>query len=131
VRIACCIAGHLEVEHRIAVHHIQAPRRHVAHDLHGSYDHTLTATHPQYQDHQWAACNNLVSHMPRVHTFICSTYQGTKAAVDKLRQDLLPLNLAELPMQARNLHATCLQLELRVLQMHDGKEHIRLAESGE
>lgn len=64
--------------------------------------------------------------MPKVHAFICEKYQGTKAAVNKLRQDLLSLHLAELPMQTRNLHAACLQLELCVLQMHDGK-----AEAGE
>ena len=71
-----------------------------------------------------------VSHMPQVHAFIHEKHQGTKAAVNKLRQDLLPLHLAEVPMQARNLHAACLQLELRILQMHDGKGHIRLALSG-
>ena len=69
--------------------------------------------------------------MPQVHACICRTYQSTKAAVNKLRQDLLPLHLAELPMQARNLHAACLQLELRVLKMHNGKQHIRLAETGD
>lgn len=49
VRVACCIAGHLEVEHRIAIHHIQAPRCHVAHDLHDSHKHMLLATQLQYQ----------------------------------------------------------------------------------
>ena len=45
-------------------------------------------------------------------------YQGTEAAVHKLRQDLLPLHLAELPMQARSLHAACFELELGVLIVH-------------